>query len=199
MPAIVAQKVDVVQRLEPIGVVDQDRVLLPRAEAQELPEHRFDARDIRGDFGVGKDLAHLVLAGGIAHLGGAAPDEHDGPVPGLLKLPEQHDADQVAHMQARGRAVEADIAGDDFRPRELIERRFVGALVDVAARGELLEKVRFDGAHGVREGARGSIWRSPEPLSGLRGEYQTCASTRPSPSASSVCPGACRDSRRPPP
>ena len=86
--------------------------LAARAEAHEFAEHRLDAADIGGDLGVGEKLARLVLAGGIADLGGAAADQHDRPVASLLQFAQHHDAEQIADMQARRRAVEADIAGD---------------------------------------------------------------------------------------
>ena len=114
MAAIVAQEIDVVELVEPVGVVDENGVIVALAEAHEFAEHRLDAADIGGDLCVGEKLARLVLARGIADLGGAAADQHDWPVPRLLQFAQHHDAEQIADMEARRRAVEADIAGDGF-------------------------------------------------------------------------------------
>jgi hypothetical protein len=46
MPAIIAQEIDVVQPIEPIGIVDEERVFRPAAEAHEIMEHRLDAGDV---------------------------------------------------------------------------------------------------------------------------------------------------------
>ena len=150
MPAVIAQKIDVVQAIEPVGVVDHERVALAVTEAQEFGEHKLHAGDVRGDLGIAQKLACLVLAGRIADLGRASADQDDRPVPGLLKLPQHHDADQMADMEGRGGAVEADIAGQPLTACQPVQPRLVGRLVDKAPRCQLVQKVRFDGAHGAR-------------------------------------------------
>ena len=147
MAAVVAQEIDVVELVEPVGVVDENGVIVALTEAHEFAEHQLDAADIGGDLCVGEKLARLVLAGGIADLGGAAADQHDRPVPGLLQFAQHHDAEQIADMEARRRAVEADIAGDGFGAGEPVERCFVGHLVNVAAGLKLVQELRFGGAH----------------------------------------------------
>ena len=67
---------------------------------------------VRLDFVFGQQLAAFVLAGRIADLGGAAADKRDRPVPAALQNAKHHDADEIADMQARRGAVEADIGGD---------------------------------------------------------------------------------------
>ena len=179
MPAVVAQEIDVVQRVEPIGVVDHHRAARAVAEAQELGEHALDAGDVRGDLGVAQQLARLVLAGGVADLGGAAADQDDRAMAGLLQLAQHHDADEIADMQRRRRAVEADIAGEPLAPREPVQSRLVRRLMDVAAGLKLVQEVRFRGAHRL-----GRLSPSPK-------QRTLCASC--------PCRGACRDRHRPPP
>ena len=148
MPAIVAQEIDVIELIEPVGVVDHESVARALAEAQEFREHLLDAGDVRADLGIGKQLAGLVLAGRIADLGGAAANQHDRAVARLLQLAQHHDADEVADMQGRCGAVEADIAGQSLAARELVQPRLVSRLMDIAPGRKLVQEVRFDGAHG---------------------------------------------------
>ena len=65
---------------------------------------------------LGQQLAALVLARRVADLGRPAADQRDRPVAGALQVAQQHDADEIADVQAVGRAVEPDIARDDARP-----------------------------------------------------------------------------------
>ena len=53
--------------------------------------------------------------------------------PGLLQLAQHHDADEIADMQRRRGAVEADIAGQPLAAREPVQPRLVGRLMDIAA------------------------------------------------------------------
>ena len=86
--------------------------------------------------------AALVLARGIADLAGAAADQRDRPLPGPLQPAQQHDADQVADVQAVGGAVEADVGGEPAVGGERVDRLEVGRLVDEAARGQLAHEIR---------------------------------------------------------
>jgi len=112
VPPDLAQEVDVVERIEPVGVVGHDGVAGPIAEFQEFLEHAADAGEIAADILVGEDLAALVLAGRIAHARGAAAHQRNRAVPGLLHPVEHHDRQQRAHMQGGRSAVEPDIGRD---------------------------------------------------------------------------------------
>ena len=114
MFADVAQKVDVVELVQPIGVVGQNRVRLAgiaagALEFQEFGKNRTDTREILFDDVVGEDAPALILAGGVADPGGAAAHQCDRLVPGLLQPIQHHDRQQRADMQRGGRAVETDI------------------------------------------------------------------------------------------
>ena len=69
----------------------------------------------------------LVLARGVADLGGAAAHQHDRLVAGLLPQPQQHDLKQVADMQAVGGTIEADIGRHRPGREPRVERVAVGA------------------------------------------------------------------------
>ena len=99
MPADVAQEIDVVERVEPVGIVRHDGVAAGAFEFQELGEDRADAFEIFVDHLLGEDAAAFVLAGGIADARGAAAHQRDRPVAGLLQPIQHHDRQQRADVQ----------------------------------------------------------------------------------------------------
>ena len=122
MASVVAQEIDVVELVEPIGIVDHERVARRSSpKLTNLPNTDSMPAILAAISASVEQLARLVLAGRIADLGGAAADQHDRLVPGLLQLAQHHDPEQIADMQARRGAVEADIAGD--APRFCAARR----------------------------------------------------------------------------
>ncbi len=128
--ADVAQEIDVVERRQPLGVVDHDRVGLALAEGDEVGEGLAQALLVGLDLLVGEELAHVVLAGRVADPGRAAAHERDRPVAGLLEPAQHHDRDEVADVKARRRAVESDIGGDRAPGGLGVEALGVGELVD---------------------------------------------------------------------
>ena len=86
-----------------------------------------------------EELALVLLAARVADHAGAAPGERDGPVPGLLEPPQRAELEQVAHVEAVRRRVEA---GVDRQPRlvQTLGQFGVGHLVDQAAEGEVLRE-----------------------------------------------------------
>jgi hypothetical protein len=151
--ADIAQQRDVAQFVEPIGVVDHDRVARPLAETHEIGEDLADPLHVMGDLAVVEQAARFVLARGIADPGRAAAHQHDRLVAGLLEQAQEHDRHEVADMQAVGSAVVADIGGELPLGEARIERRGIGALVDEAALGSGGEKggtvIRDRGRHGA--------------------------------------------------
>ena len=83
MPADVAQELEIVERVEPLGIVELDGVGRAIAEGKEGFEGAADAGLVRLDDLLGQQLPCLVLAGRVADLGGAAADQRDGPPAGL--------------------------------------------------------------------------------------------------------------------
>ena len=111
MAADVAQELQVVDAAQPVGVVEHQRVGRAAAVSQIVGEDLLERGDVLLDRLDRHELARLVLEGGVADHAGAAAHQGDRPVPRLLQPVEQHDLDQRAGMQARGRRVEADIGG----------------------------------------------------------------------------------------
>ena len=70
-----------------------------------------------------------------------AAHHHDRLVAGLLEAAQHHDLDQAADVQAGGRGVETDVAGDDPLRGRLVQFGRVGDLVDIAARLQRPEEV----------------------------------------------------------
>ncbi len=149
VPPDIAQQRDVTQFVEPVGVVDHDRVGRASAELQEVGEDLANARHVMGDLGIVEQLARLVAARRVADPGRAAAHQHDRLVAGLLEQAQQHDPGQIADMQAVGGAVVADISGDRPRLEARVERRQIGALMDEAAFGGGGKEIGV----GVRHGA----------------------------------------------
>ena len=131
--AIVAQEVDVVQVVQPVGVVGHQRVRRAIAELQELGEGLADARQVGGDLFHRQHLARLVLERRVADLGGAAAHQRNRLVAGLLHPAQHHDLHERTRVQGGGRGVEADIAGDPARLGLSVQRFGVRDLVDEPA------------------------------------------------------------------
>ncbi len=154
MAAVIAQEFDVVEAVQPFGIVEHHGVAGSLAEGEEVRKDSFDARHVGGDHLCGQDLARFVLARRIADLGGAAAHQDDGLVTGLLQVAQQHDRHQGADMQARRRAVEPDVGGDDAVAERGIQRLRVSALMDEAALRHRVEEFAFDRCHATKRHCR---------------------------------------------
>ena len=141
MPAVLAQEIDVAQLAQPLVVVDQQGIARAVAELQKRFERAAHAGDVGGKRGVVEQLAAFVLARRVADLGGAAADQRDRPMAGALHQAQQHDADEVADMQAVGGAVEADVGGDALARGQGVEPFEVGGLVEEAALHQLADEL----------------------------------------------------------
>ncbi len=148
MLADLAQEGDIFEPVEPLGIVEQDRVRRPVTEGQEAFEDPLDRGDVGVDRLGGEQLAGLVLEAWIADLRGSAAHQHDRLVPGLLEPAEHHDLDEAADVERRRGGVEAYVAGDDLRLSERVEALGVGELVDEAALVERAEEGGFVVGHG---------------------------------------------------
>src|SRR5690606_37509533 len=134
-----AQEVEVVERQQPFGVVDENGVALARAETQKLLKYPPDRGRVSCDLLFGEHLAHLFLAGRIADAGGAAAEQNDRPAASLLQAAQKHDLSEAADVQRRRRHVEADVTGD-ARGRGFVEAFKIGALMELAARDNVAEE-----------------------------------------------------------
>ena len=142
VPAVLAQEGDVVERVEPLRVVGhQGRVI---AEIEVALEYPPNAGDVGGDLLAGEKLPALVLAGRIAHLGGAAPHQHDGAMARALHVPQHHDLDEAPDVQRIGGRVEPDVSRDRSGCGGGVQRFEVGALVEVPALDERAQELRAE-------------------------------------------------------
>jgi hypothetical protein len=94
-----------------------------------------------------EDWSRLVLERGIADHGGAAAEQGDRPVAGLLQPVEHHDLDQVTDMEARRGRVEPDIGRDRAREELFVQPLGIGDLIDEAAFLEDAQEVRLELGH----------------------------------------------------
>ena len=62
-------------------------------------------------------------------------------MPGLLQMPQHHDAEHVPHMEARAGAIEADIGRERFFLQRGLKALPVGALLDKTAFFEHTEEI----------------------------------------------------------
>ena len=129
----IAQQFDIAELTQPIVIVDHYCIGGAITESKEAFENLADRGDVGRNLIIREHLPALVLAGGVAHLGSPAAHDHDGLVPGLLKLAQHHDGDQVADMERRTGRIEADIARHNLLARQRVEPFGIGQLVDVAA------------------------------------------------------------------
>ena len=109
------------------------RLIRPFAEFEEALERAADAPDVARDRGLVEQLPALVLARGVADLGRAATDQSDRAVARALQPAQQHDADEVADVQAVGGAVEPDVRDDAIARCEAVQPLQVRDLVHEAA------------------------------------------------------------------
>ena len=86
MAAVLAQKVEVLQRGQPFVVVYHQRVRRALAKCEELSEHLGDTVNVLLDFLLSQHLARGILAARVAHLGGAAADQHNRLVAAALEV-----------------------------------------------------------------------------------------------------------------
>ena len=146
MGADIPQQVDVAQLVQPVGVVDHDRVGRTVAEAQERAEAALDPLHIRRDLRVGQHLPRLVFARGIADPRRPPAHQHDRLVAVFLQQTQDHDLHQTADVQAVGGAIEADIGGRRSGVHDSTQRIQIGALMDEASVGGFPQEV--GGGHG---------------------------------------------------
>jgi len=107
----VPEEVDQLQLPEPVDVVGHPRRVRNPVEVQEVGELLPDRIRVRGGQFLGQELALRGLSRGVPDEPGPAPDEGDGRVARPLEVDQTHDGREAAHVEARGRGVEADVAG----------------------------------------------------------------------------------------
>ena len=147
MHTIVAQEIDVVEMIQPVGIVDHPRIRGAIAEIEKTPEHLADAGEIGADLLDGEKLPRFVLERRVADFGGAATHQGDRPVAGLLHPAQHHDLHQRSRVQRGSGCIKPDIAADLARHGGGIEPFRVGDLVDESSGRQYVEEVGFELAH----------------------------------------------------
>ena len=109
--SVIPQELDVFQIVQPVGVVEHDCIAGAVAKGQKLRKHVLDPGHVGGNAVIVQHLPGFVPARRVADLGGPAAHQNDGLVAGALHVPQHHDLHQIAHMEARRRAIEADVTG----------------------------------------------------------------------------------------
>jgi len=131
MASDVAQKFDVVDLREPIGVVEQQGSAVGKIDVPRklLP----DGQGVLVDLLAGQHLAHFRLAAGVADEARAAADQRDGAMAAPLHMGQRHDGHQAADMQTGGRGIEADITGNGTFGKKIGNQGLVRDLFDKAS------------------------------------------------------------------
>ena len=99
-------------------------------------------------------FAHLGLARWIPHHRGAATDQPQRLVAGMLQLGHGHYGDKASAMQAAGGGVEPDVKGHRSGAQKFAHGGLVGHLRDKSALTEDIESVQIHGFLQLRS-ARG--------------------------------------------
>ena len=129
MAADGAQERNVEKFRKPLVVVDHHGIRGSVTERKVSREHPPDARLVGGDGIIVEQRPRLVAKRGIPDLRGAATHENDGLVTASLHVPQKHDRDHAADMEAWGRAIETDVADDRAGCGLRVEGLRIGALV----------------------------------------------------------------------
>ena len=124
------------------SVPSQSALLRSRArpsQVEELAQLGADALEVALDRLEVEQLALVLLAARVADHAGAAAGEGDRPVAGLLEPAQRAQLEEVAHVEAVRRRVEAGVDREAGLVEPLRELG-VGHLVDQAAEGEVLRE-----------------------------------------------------------
>ena len=105
--AHLAQHFNVVQRLQPLGVIQHQRLAV--GEVDELLHLALEALRVVLDGVLGQHLTHVGAAGGVADQRRTVADQGDGLVARHLQTLHQAQRHKVAHVQAVRRTVKADV------------------------------------------------------------------------------------------
>ena len=141
--ADVAQKADVVQLIQPFGIVDQDGIAWPIAKGDIGRKGAFDAGNVVINLRIGQQRPLIGAKRRIADLGGAAPHQNNRLAAAFLQPAQHHDLDQASHMKRLGCGVKTDIARHDPVQKGLIQGLIIGAIGQKAALDHHAHKVGF--------------------------------------------------------
>ena len=133
--AHLAQHFDIVQGLQPLGVIQHQGLTL--GEVDELLHLALEALGIVLDGLLGQHLAHVGTAGGVSDQRGAVADEGDGLVARHLQALHQGQGHEMTRRQRVRRAVKADVKGSLAVVDHFTDLFLVGDLCDQATGHQL--------------------------------------------------------------
>ena len=129
--ADLAQELNVVERLEPLGIVEHERLAV--REVNEALHLTLETLGIVLDGLLSKHLAHIGAAGGVADERRAVADEGDGLVAGHLQALHQAQRHKVTNVQRIRRAVKANVKRGFAVVDHVFDLFLIGHLRDQAA------------------------------------------------------------------
>jgi hypothetical protein len=139
MDADVAQKLDIAQGQQPVGVIHGHRAALVKVKVAVHLD--VDALAVFPDRLLGQHLPHLGLAAGVADHRRPAARQKDGPMPGALQVHHGHNLHQASRVQADRGAVKTNVERDLFLGQHLAHRVLVGHLGDETALNQFVVNV----------------------------------------------------------
>ncbi len=110
MAAEITQEFDIIDLVQPVGIVDHDRIGRAIAKGQELLKDLFDPGHIGGNDFIGQNWACIIAAGRITNAGRAAAHQDNRLMAGFLQPAQHHDRNKRPDMQAVCSTIIAHIA-----------------------------------------------------------------------------------------
>src|SRR5690348_8433806 len=142
MPAYIAQEVNILEPVEPFGVVHHRRCSCAVPERKKPLEALQDRTLVCLNLLWRQELACFFLAGWISDFGGATAHQHNGFVPRLLQAAKSHNLHKTTDVQTRCRAIKPDVSCHAALAQAVIESRWVGAVIILSPRYPCPEEVR---------------------------------------------------------
>ena len=113
MLADIAQEFDVAEAIEPVGVIDEDSLVVI-GEIEKAPDLLTQRGCVVRNVLLAEHLAHLGFTGRVADAGGAAADQDDGTMAVALEVTSSHDRQQMANMHAICGGIDTYVKGFAF-------------------------------------------------------------------------------------
>ena len=150
--ADVAQKGKIVNVLEPVPVVDHNRVVGAVAEFQKFAERFFQPLNVVLQGFFAQKRTQFVFARRVADAGGCAADQRKRLMPAFLEPAHHHQRNDMPDMQAVAGGIRTEITDGRFARffalvKIGVETVLVGALIIKAAFQHQVKKFGFKFAH----------------------------------------------------
>src|SRR5262249_19129917 len=140
MPANIAQKINVLQLCQPVGIVHNDGAIVA-FESQVALQLCTQGLDILRSRGLRQHLAHFGPTTGIANHGCAPTADNQWSMASELHVRHGHDGEEATNMQAPGRRVIADVKGEAIAAKTLAQSIWMGDLLHKATCPQYIKDV----------------------------------------------------------